>query len=465
MERRPIPHNAGGDLVGKFGCLDEIAQPDFLRVKTDAVGGHIHEALHHKGGDRPSDTAIRTQWSLGSSNPLHPAAIVLDAIRARQKAHHLHRLERRRPGIDRIGTDVADDVRTQSHGMAVLIEPELGIDDFIEPLTGRLEVFQPVACPFHASPQLDRSRTDENFFRIERAFGAEPAADIGSHHAQSMTRDVERGGKRIAYDARNLRGRIKGQGRAARVVLSEAGARFNCERRLSVHAKPTLHAHRCGFHHRIHIATLELPVQEYVRAGLFMQERRTGLGRLLRVDDRWERLKINDDARDCVLRLVAALGQYRRHGLADMANLAASERKDRSCVIPSHPRGGVERLDQSVEIIGGEHRGDARRGKRFRTVDGADPRMGMITATKSDMQYARNLAIIDIAAQAPEQARIFDSLDARPDDFRPQMGLLRVSHERNFHICWGWAILFHGRGCGLSSGNEHPDIAIHDFHQ
>src|ERR1700730_17722152 len=186
-----------------------------------------------------------------------------------------------------------------------------------------------------------------------------------------MTRDVERGGKRIAYDARNLRGRIKGQGRAARVVLSEAGARFNCERRLSVHAKPTLHAHRCGFHHRIHIATLELPVQEYVRAGLVMGER----------------LKIHDDERASVLRLVAALGQYRRHGLADMANLAASERKDRSCVIPSHPRGGVERLDPSVEIVGGEHRGDARRGKRFRTVDGADPRMGMITATKSDMQY------------------------------------------------------------------------------
>jgi len=56
---------------------------------------------------------------------------VLDAIGAGQKAHHLDRLERSGPGIDRVGPDVADCVGAQRHGMAVAVEAELGVDDFV----------------------------------------------------------------------------------------------------------------------------------------------------------------------------------------------------------------------------------------------------------------------------------------------------------------------------------------------
>src|SRR5262249_38819908 len=129
-----------------------------------------------------------------------------------------------------------------------------------------------------------------------------------------MPRDVERGRERIAHNARNLRGRIKGQGGPPRVVFSEAGTRFDGAGGLSMHAKPGLRGLRWGSNPRIHSATLELPAQEYVRASLFMQEGRAGQGRLLRIDDRGERLKTNDDARQRVLRLVAALGQDCRDG-------------------------------------------------------------------------------------------------------------------------------------------------------
>ena len=76
----------------------------------------------------------------------------------------------------------------------------------------------------------------------------------------------------------------------------------------------------------------------------------------------------------------------------------------------------------SRQIVGGEHRDDARRGARGRTIDGADARMRLIAAPERDMQHAQHLAVVGISAEPGQQPRILGALDARADDFRPGDG-------------------------------------------
>ena len=78
--------------------------------------------------------------------------IIGDAIRPGKEADHLHRLERRRPRINRVGADVADDIGAQAHDPAVAVQRQLGVDDLIECLTGGDKVFEAIAGP------LDRAR-------------------------------------------------------------------------------------------------------------------------------------------------------------------------------------------------------------------------------------------------------------------------------------------------------------------
>ena len=116
----------------------------------------------------------------------------------------MHRLERRGPGIDRVGPDIADHVGAQAEHMSRAVEPDLGIDDLIEGLAGRQQIFHAVAGPFDGAPKMTRCRADENLLRIERALAAETAADVGRDHAQAVSGQIERAGKRVADDARHL---------------------------------------------------------------------------------------------------------------------------------------------------------------------------------------------------------------------------------------------------------------------
>ncbi len=173
-----VPDDAGGDLVGKLVVGNEIAQPDVLGIDAELCRRHVHQPFHHEGRNRPADAAIGSGRRLRGRHRPHPAAIILHPIGTGQKAHDLHRLERRGPRIDRIGADVADHVGPQGKNTAVAVERQFGVDDLVESLAAGGEFFQAIAGPFDRALQLPRRGADENLLRIERALAAETAADV-----------------------------------------------------------------------------------------------------------------------------------------------------------------------------------------------------------------------------------------------------------------------------------------------
>jgi len=344
---------------------------------------------------------------------------VLDLVRPGQEADHLHRLQRRRPRIDRKGADVADHLRAQRHRHAIRVEAELGINDLVEALAGGGEIFQPVAGPLDVAPELPCREGDEQLLRIERGLAAEAAADIRRHHAQPVARHVERFRQRVADDPGNLRRRIKRQRILAGGVFGQIGAVLHGERRLAAHAKAAADPHRRSLHLGIDIAALELTRQQHVGAGAFVQQRRIRPDRGFRIDHDRQRLEIDLDQFERVFGEIAALGHHRDHRLADIAHLALRQRNQRRGVIVRHARCGEQRFDAAFEIGAGKHRHHAGRRARRRALDRQDTRMRMVAAAEGDMQHARRRPVVDVAAVAGQEARVLRAAHPRPDHLRP----------------------------------------------
>src|SRR5581483_4551532 len=156
----------------------EIAFANVARIEAELARGHIHQPLHDEGRGRPPDAAIGAGRRLRRCYRTHAPAIMRNAIGAGQEAHHLHRLERGGPRIDRIGTDVADGVGDKPDDLSVAIEAELRLDDLVKAVAGRRQILETVAAPFHGTAELACGDADEKVFGIERALAAEAAADI-----------------------------------------------------------------------------------------------------------------------------------------------------------------------------------------------------------------------------------------------------------------------------------------------
>ena len=63
----------------------------------------------------------------------------------------------------------------------------------------------------------------------------------------------------------------------------------------------------------------------------------------------------------------------------------------------------AERFDLSQQLLAGQHRDYAGQSARFRRIDRADTRMGMLAAQKSHVVHARQADIVEEAAVAFDQ--------------------------------------------------------------
>ncbi len=204
------------------------------------------------------------------------------------------------------------------------------------------------------------------------------------------------------------------------LVLGEAGARLDGDRRLAVHAEAAADAHGGLRDRRIDVAALEFAAEQDVGLRFVMQQRRARLDRFDRIVDARQRLEIDGDQLDRILGKVTAFRHHPDNGLADIAHLAARQRQDRRRVITAHARGREQRLDRGFDVVRGQHRKHAGGGARGGAIDGADARMRVFAAAEGDMQQARHLAVVDVSAEPGQQARVLGALDAGADNFRPR---------------------------------------------
>ncbi len=177
---------------------------------------------------------------------------------------------------------------------------------------------------------------------------------------------------------------------------------------------------------RVDVAALELARHHHIGSGFVVQQRAGARG-LDRIGDDGQRLEIDRDQLGGVLGEIAAFRHDPDDRLADVTHLVARERQDRRRAIALHARGREQRRDLA-QILRGQHRDDAGRGARRRAVDRTDARMRVLAAAERDMQHARDLPVVSIAAEPGEQARVLGAPDARADDFWPR-DVGRVSHR------------------------------------
>ncbi len=235
---------------------------------------HIHQPFHDEGRNRPADAAIGAGRRLRGRHRLHAAAIVRDAIGPGQETHNLHRLERRRPRIDRIGADIADDVGAQAEDAAVVVERQFRIDDFVEALAAGGEVLQAVAGPFDrprpaAAPRRrrksppDRASLCRQNRRPHRARPRESGRRGMSSAIASASRTMPGTCVAECSVSASRPARIRRDRRAARSRAGSCGACGNGRRRAPARRQTPRR-----------LAALELAAHQHVGAGFVVQQRR-----------------------------------------------------------------------------------------------------------------------------------------------------------------------------------------------
>jgi len=85
-------------------------------------------------------------------------------------------------------------------------------------------------------------------------------------------------------------------------------------------------------------------------------------------------------------------------------------RPDRRC---RHER--RDRPGQLGQVVDGEHRDRPRARERRAPVDGEDARVGMRAPNDREMQKLGGREVVEVAARADEEARVFLALDGHAD--------------------------------------------------
>ena len=147
-------------------------------------------------------------------------------------------------------------------------------------------------------------------------------------------------------------------------------------------------------------------------AGLVVaDQRRVGVERLARVDDRRQRLVLDVDQRQRVVGRVLVGRDHERDLLALEADLVAREHGLRVVGDRRHPR-QAERL----EVLGGDDRGDVRVRERRRGVDRDDPRVRVRAAQHRAVDHPRQPDVVEVGALAADEARVLLALQPAEAD-------------------------------------------------
>ena len=140
-------------------------------------------------------------------------------------------------------------------------------------------------------------------------------------------------------------------------------------------------------------------------------QRRVGIERLARVDDRRQRLVLDVDQLERVVRGVLVGRDHERDLLALEADLVAREHGLRVVGDRRHPR-EPERL----EILRRDDGGDVGVRERLRRVDRDDARVRVRAAQHGSVDHPRQPDVVEVGALAADEARVLLALQATEAD-------------------------------------------------
>ena len=165
-----------------------------------------------------------------------------------------------------------------------------------------------------------------------------------------------------------------------------------------------------------------------VRSPVGTEDERVGLERLVRVDDDRQRLVVDEHGSDAVGGRIAGGGDDRR----DLLRLVHDGvHRQHHLHVAGQRRHPVQLV--SLEVLAGDHRGDARDLQCLAGVDRLDRRVRVRTAHDVEPELARQVDVLDVLALAADEARVLLALDrvAHATDLRagPQFSFGLGRHD------------------------------------
>ena len=341
---------------------------------------------------------------------------------------------RRRVGVAVVG----DGLDLEAGDAAFLRGAQLGVDVVVAGERVRLEVLRAILDPLDGLSGGEAGHHGQDVARIDRHLAAEAAADVVRLDPDLVLGQPGHERQHGTDGVRRLARHVQRQVAVYGVPVGDAAAgldRGHVDARdvdVLRHAHVRLREGRIGGG-----AVTGFPVPDVVvgllGAAVGAQDLRSGLERLLRIDDDRQRLVVDEHRRDPVGRDVAVGGHDRR----DLLGLVHDRVGRQHHLLVAGERGHpVE--PRLLEVGAGDHGQDAGDLQRLRRVDAQDLGMGVRAADDVHPELAGQVEVVDVLALAADEARVLLALDG-------------VAHAPDFEG---------GRGPDLDVGHlAHPAVA------
>ena len=320
---------------------------------------------------------------------------------------------------------VGDHVDPEAGDLAVL-RAHLGVHDVVAREAGGHQVLGAVLDPLDRHAGHDRAGDRADVAGIHRNLVAEAAADVvalDADHVLGEPRDV-----RVdrAVRMRRLVAVVDVELAGLGIEVGDDAARLE-RRRMAARIDDVAFDNGVGLGERAVggrlVAGLPGRAREVVALARLVvaDQRRVGVERLAGVDDRRQRLVLDVDQLERVVRRVLVGRDHERDLLALEADLVAREHGLRVVGDRRHP-GEPERL----EVLGGDDSGDVGVRERPRGVDRDDARVRVRAAQHRAVDHPRQPDVVEVGALAADEARVFLALQATEADRALGLGARKV---------------------------------------
>ena len=403
------------DLVGHLLRLDEIAAADFGAVDAELLRDEVHHAFHREHGLGAARAAHgRARGLVG----VHDSEIEIVG-RQHVGAGHGRRCNPRQHEAPRdVGPVVMHEAALEAEQLAVVVDGYREIPPLVALLMGDVEIFAAVLDPFHRTTEGLRGRCHCTVLAIERALGAEAAADFRRDDADLIVAEFQHVHERALQAVRALAGDVCGERARHLVEARDEAARLDEERAAAMLEDAILEDVRGLGEGRVDVAVLHRHPRDDVVGGADVRGQLGVVEGIADIGDGLQHVPVYLDETSRILCNIAAVGEHHGDGLADDAGLVLGQHVLHADLL-DRGIGHVERQALLTHHVGQvfprPDRVHAGEGLGFRGVDGNDAGVGVRRASERCMERAGGIEVVDELALAGEQGRILFALHRLPE--------------------------------------------------
>ena len=217
----------------------------------------------------------------------------------RERRVHQADLELRWLGVGEERSVIGVGVHPHPEDLAVVAQRHLALEVHVATKPGRDQVAGLVLDPLDRALEQDRRQDRRDVAGVHRDFVAEATTEVGGDDPDHVLGNLGNQRDRCADDVWSLRSHVDGQLRGGPIEVGDRPARLD-RRRMRPRVVHLDLGHDVGLGEGPVGAVLvaDLPVEDHVVVLVDLvvaDQRRVGRHRLLRVDDRGQRLVVDDD--------------------------------------------------------------------------------------------------------------------------------------------------------------------------